>query len=104
VNGSITIPSLMLGNIFITVQPTRGWDEVTDYHNPYLPPHHQYIAFDAAAGSSSSAGEEGETGKAYEVSASKSSGSAESQVPIYALLGVVTLVLHFRKNKHKFLF
>ncbi|HIH65518.1 MAG TPA: hypothetical protein HA285_08015, partial [Methanothermobacter thermautotrophicus] len=45
-----------------------------------------------------------ETGKAYEVSASKSSGSAESQVPIYALLGVVTLVLHFRKNKHKFLF
>ena len=47
----------------------------------------------AAAGSSSSAGEEGETGKAYEVSASNSSGSAESQVPIYALLGVVTLVL-----------
>lgn len=35
----------MLGNIFITVQPARGWDEVTDYHNPYLPPHHQYLAF-----------------------------------------------------------
>ncbi|WP_269889774.1 cobaltochelatase subunit CobN [Methanothermobacter thermautotrophicus] len=45
VNGSIVIPGLMLGNIFITVQPARGWDEVTDYHNPYLPPHHQYLAF-----------------------------------------------------------
>ncbi|ADL58499.1 cobaltochelatase subunit CobN [Methanothermobacter marburgensis] len=45
VNGSIVIPGIMLGNIFVTVQPARGWDEVTDYHNPYLPPHHQYIAF-----------------------------------------------------------
>ncbi|AAB85021.1 unknown [Methanothermobacter thermautotrophicus str. Delta H] len=46
---------------------------------------------DAAGESSSSEGRE--SGKAYEVSASNSSGSAESQVPLYAILGVVALVL-----------
>ncbi len=45
VNGSLVIPGMVLGNILLTVQPARGWDEVTDYHDPYLPPHHQYIAF-----------------------------------------------------------
>jgi len=44
-SGSIVIPGIMLGNVFITVQPSRGWEEVDDYHDPYLPPHHQYIAF-----------------------------------------------------------
>ena len=44
-SGSIVIPGIMLGNVFITVQPSRGWEEVEDYHDAYLPPHHQYIAF-----------------------------------------------------------
>lgn len=44
-NGSLVIPGLMFGNIFLTVQPSRGWEEVENYHDPYLPPHHQYIAF-----------------------------------------------------------
>lgn len=44
-NGSIVIPGLMFGNVFITVQPSRGWEEVENYHDPFLPPHHQYIAF-----------------------------------------------------------
>ena len=44
-SGSIIIPGIMLGNVFITVQPSRGWEEVEDYHDAYLPPHHQYIAF-----------------------------------------------------------
>ena len=45
VNGTIVIPGIILGNIFIGVQPSRGWEEIQDYHDPYLPPHHQYIAF-----------------------------------------------------------
>ncbi len=44
-NGFLVIPGIMLGNIFITVQPSRGWEEVENYHDPYLAPHHQYIAF-----------------------------------------------------------
>ena len=44
-NGKIVIPGMMFGNVFLTVQPSRGWDAVEDYHNPYLPPSHQYIAF-----------------------------------------------------------
>lgn len=43
--GELVIPGLMFGNVFLTVQPSRGWDAVTDYHDPYLPPTHQYIAF-----------------------------------------------------------
>ena len=43
--GKIVIPGMMFGNVLITVQPSRGWDAVEDYHNPYLPPTHQYIAF-----------------------------------------------------------
>ena len=44
-NGSLVIPGIMFGNIFITVQPSRGWEEVENYHDAYLPPHHQYIGF-----------------------------------------------------------
>jgi len=44
-NGSLVIPGMMFGNIFLTVQPSRGWEEVENYHDPHLPPHHQYIAF-----------------------------------------------------------
>ncbi|MGI6481724.1 MAG: cobaltochelatase subunit CobN [Methanobacterium sp.] len=43
--GQSFIPGIMFGNVFITVQPSRGWEEVEDYHDEYLPPHHQYIAF-----------------------------------------------------------
>lgn len=44
-DGELVIPGLMFGNVFLTVQPSRGWDAVTNYHDPYLPPTHQYIAF-----------------------------------------------------------
>lgn len=44
-DGKIVIPGLMLGNVFITLQPSRGWEEVESYHDSHLPPHHQYIAF-----------------------------------------------------------
>jgi len=44
-NGYLVLPGIMLGNVFITVQPSRGWEEVEDYHDSYLPPSHQYIAF-----------------------------------------------------------
>lgn len=43
-SGSIVIPGIVLGNVLITVQPSRGWEEVENYHDEYLPPHHQYIA------------------------------------------------------------
>ncbi|KUK00425.1 MAG: putative cobalamin biosynthesis protein N, partial [Methanobacteriaceae archaeon 41_258] len=45
INRTIVIPGIVLGNIFIGIQPSRGWEEIQDYHDPYLPPHHQYIAF-----------------------------------------------------------
>ncbi|MBI4813921.1 MAG: cobaltochelatase subunit CobN [Methanobacterium sp.] len=46
-NGSIVIPGIMLGNIFLGAQPMRGWGEdSTDIaHSSTLPPTHQYIAF-----------------------------------------------------------
>ncbi|WP_394295005.1 cobaltochelatase subunit CobN [Methanobacterium formicicum] len=46
-NGSIVIPGIMLGNIFLGAQPMRGWGEnSTDIaHSATLPPTHQYIAF-----------------------------------------------------------
>lgn len=46
-NEGIVIPGVLLGNVFIGVQPTRGVHENPDkiYHDRELPPHHQYIAF-----------------------------------------------------------
>ncbi len=44
-DNKIVIPGITLGNIFLTLQPSRGWEDVSNYHDPYLPPHHQYIAF-----------------------------------------------------------
>ena len=44
-DGKIVIPGLRLGNVFITLQPSRAWEEVENYHDPDLPPTHQYIAF-----------------------------------------------------------
>ena len=41
----IVIPGVWFGNIFITFQPSRGWEEVQDYHSLTIPPHQQYVAF-----------------------------------------------------------
>lgn len=41
----LVIPGIVCGNVFITVQPSRGWEEVENYHDPDLPPHQQYVAF-----------------------------------------------------------
>jgi len=45
--GNFVVPGLVLGNVFIGVQPTRGFHEDTKklYHSKDLPPHHQYLAF-----------------------------------------------------------
>lgn len=44
-NSYILIPGLYFGNIFITSQPARGWDSVSDYHSDTLAPPQQYVAF-----------------------------------------------------------
>ncbi|MDO5848036.1 MAG: cobaltochelatase subunit CobN [Methanobrevibacter sp.] len=44
-NTYIVIPGIQLGNVFITFQPSRGWEEVANYHDTTLPPHQQYVAF-----------------------------------------------------------
>nr|MDO8080203.1 magnesium chelatase subunit H [Candidatus Freyarchaeota archaeon] len=46
-NGSLLIPGIKLGNVFVGLQPTRGIHENPEkaYHDRNLPPHHQYIAF-----------------------------------------------------------
>lgn len=44
-NRYIVIPGIQYGNVFITFQPSRGWEEVTNYHDTTLPPHQQYVAF-----------------------------------------------------------
>lgn len=41
----LVIPGIQLGNVFITFQPSRGWEEVENYHDTTLPPHQQYVAF-----------------------------------------------------------
>ena len=41
----IVIPGKWFGKIFLTFQPSRGWEEVTNYHDLKLPPHQQYVAF-----------------------------------------------------------
>ncbi|MDY6933385.1 MAG: cobaltochelatase subunit CobN [Spirochaetota bacterium] len=43
----ILIPGVILGNIFLGVQPSRGVHEDMDksYHDKDLPPHHQYLAY-----------------------------------------------------------
>ncbi|KZX15722.1 aerobic cobaltochelatase subunit CobN [Methanobrevibacter cuticularis] len=41
----IVIPGMMIGNVFITFQPSRGWEEIENYHDLVLPPHQQYITF-----------------------------------------------------------
>ncbi len=41
------LPTVWYGNILLTPQPARGWDQDIEkaYHDVTLPPHHQYIAF-----------------------------------------------------------
>lgn len=47
----LVIPGVWFGNIFITYQPSRGWEEanvtevVANYHDLTLAPHQQYVAF-----------------------------------------------------------
>lgn len=44
-NTYMVIPGLWFGNVFVTFQPSRGWEEVKNYHDLTLPPHQQYVAF-----------------------------------------------------------
>lgn len=44
-NEYLVIPGVHFGNVFITFQPSRGWEEVENYHDTTLPPHQQYVAF-----------------------------------------------------------
>lgn len=44
---TILIPGIILGNVFLGIQPSRGVHEDPDkaYHDKDLPPHHQYLAY-----------------------------------------------------------
>ncbi|WP_196591085.1 cobaltochelatase subunit CobN [Pectinatus frisingensis] len=44
---NIIVPGTMNGNVFITVQPSRGFGEDPDkiYHSPFTVPTHHYLAF-----------------------------------------------------------
>ena len=44
-NTYIVIPGIQFGNVLVTFQPSRGWEEVANYHDTTLPPHQQYVAF-----------------------------------------------------------
>jgi cobaltochelatase CobN len=45
--GGFPIPGLLLGNVFIGIQPARGYDQdpAAVYHSPDLPPPPYYVAF-----------------------------------------------------------
>ena len=45
--GRLLVPGTMDGNIFITVQPPRGFgaDQAKVYHSPFVAPTHHYLAF-----------------------------------------------------------
>ncbi|BDC36556.1 MAG: magnesium chelatase subunit H [Candidatus Methanoliparum thermophilum] len=49
--GRIIIPGIVLGNVFIGLQPSHGGDyqdikrSLELYHDKTIPPHHQYLAF-----------------------------------------------------------
>ena len=46
-NGSLAVAGIDLGNVFIGLQPPRGFGEnpIAVYHSPDLPPTHHYIAY-----------------------------------------------------------
>ena len=45
--GKYIIPGMVRGNLFIGIQPPRAASagDSQQYHDPYTPPHHQYLAF-----------------------------------------------------------
>ncbi|MEK7245651.1 MAG: cobaltochelatase subunit CobN, partial [Pseudomonadota bacterium] len=45
--GKCAIPGIRFGNVAVAIQPTRGYnlDPVASYHDPALPPPHNYLAF-----------------------------------------------------------
>ncbi len=47
VDERLMIPGLIFGNVFVGIQPPRGFGEnpVAIYHNPDLPPTHHYLGF-----------------------------------------------------------
>jgi cobaltochelatase CobN len=46
-DGALMVPGLELGNVFVGIQPPRGFGEnpIAIYHNPDLPPTHHYVAY-----------------------------------------------------------
>jgi cobaltochelatase CobN len=46
-DGGFPVPGLLLGNVFLGVQPARGYDQdpAAVYHSPDLPPPPYYVAF-----------------------------------------------------------
>ncbi len=47
IDDKLAIPGLMLGNVFLGIQPPRGFgaDPMAIYHSPDLPPTHHYLAY-----------------------------------------------------------
>ncbi|MBW1659818.1 MAG: cobaltochelatase subunit CobN, partial [Deltaproteobacteria bacterium] len=45
-DGKFVVPSIVLGNVVLLPEPSRGWgdDPMKLYHSPTLYPHHQYVA------------------------------------------------------------
>ncbi|MCS7276397.1 MAG: cobaltochelatase subunit CobN [Dehalococcoidia bacterium] len=45
--GALAIPGLVVGNVYLGLQPPRGFgeDPMAVYHSPDLPPTHHYLAF-----------------------------------------------------------
>ena len=46
-DGRLAMPGLALGNVFIGIQPPRGFGEnpIAIYHSPDMPPTHHYLAY-----------------------------------------------------------
>jgi len=46
-DGALMMPGLELGNVFVGIQPPRGFGDnpIAIYHNPDLPPTHHYLAY-----------------------------------------------------------
>ncbi|AGA25966.1 cobaltochelatase, CobN subunit [Singulisphaera acidiphila DSM 18658] len=47
IDDSVAIPGLIFGNVFVGIQPPRGFgaDPMAIYHSPDLPPTHHYLAY-----------------------------------------------------------
>lgn len=47
IDDQLAIPGLMFGNVFVGIQPPRGFgaDPMAIYHSPDLPPTHHYLAY-----------------------------------------------------------